>query len=139
MADYVITKADVVKATVGNVAPLTRTVVAGGTITAGKAVTIKVADGLAYLADATDADLDTISGMALNDGTAGQPVDFIEGGHVTVSAVGTAGDCVVMSQTAGGLASIADLVATNEVAVFGYFISTTQIKLAINNLGIEKG
>jgi len=139
MANYTITPADVVGVIVDNVKPVVRKLTAGGTIVAGQSVALDATDSKAYISDASNTDRDFITGTALNDATAGQPIDIISGGHLTVSAVGTAGDAVVMSQTAGALAPIGDLVSTDEVAVFGYFISTTVIKVAINNLGVAKG
>lgn len=135
MADYVITKADVVPTADAVIKRYT----AGGAITAGKTVAISTTDSKAYQADATDATIDEVKGIALNDATAGQPVDVQQAGNITVSAVGTAGDAVVMSQTAGGIAPHADLVATNEVSIVGYFTTASNIKLAINNLGIVRG
>jgi len=139
MANYTITPADVVKATVDGISPVIVKLIAGGTITAGEGIAKNEADSLAYINDASDTDIDFFTGLALNSATAGQPIDIITGGYVTVSAVGTAGDVVVMSQTAGKIAPHDDLVATDEVAIFGYFISTSVIKVAINNLGIAKG
>lgn len=139
MADYPITKADVVPTIVGNVKPIIKRLTAGGAITAGEGVALNATDGLAYINDASDADIDFITGIALNDATAGQPVDVQQGGYVTVSAVGAIGDVVVMSQTAGGLASHADLVATNDVAILGYFTTTSLIKIAISNLEVQRG
>ena len=139
MANYVITPADVVKATVDGINPIITKLTAGEAITAGNAVALNATDSLAYQSDPALPATAFITGLALNAGTANQPVDVITGGYVTVSAVGTAGDVVVMSQTAGAVAPHADLVATDEVAIFGYFISTSVIKVAINNLGIVKG
>ena len=137
MADYAIAKANVKTTVVDGKTPLITRLVCAEAIFAGQMVTVIA--NQAYLLDLVEPAYNSVAGMALNDAGAGQPVDIIIDGYVNVGAVGVAGDVAVASVTNGGLSSWADLVATNEVSVFGFFESDSIIKVSINNLGIAKG
>lgn len=138
MANYGIVPANVRVQTVDGKKPLIARVTSGGDIVAGNSVALNT-DGLAYPANGSNADIANIIGLALNDGTIEQPIDVIQDGYVDLGAVAIAGDVAVLGQTAGALAPYEDLVATNEVSIAGYFVSTSLLQVSINNLGIQKG
>jgi len=75
MANYVITKANVIPTTVGNVKPQISRVTAGGAITAGTGVAIDATDGFISAVGASDIDRDAFVGIDLNDRPAGERAD----------------------------------------------------------------
>ena len=139
MADYILSPADIKPVTTDNVKPLIQRLTAGEAIVAGKSVAVHTVTGNAVLFDAVDGTKNTAVGIAVNDAVLGQPLSVQQAGYVTVSAVGVAGDVVVGSQTAGGLAPVEDLVAGDEVVIVGYFTDSSTILVDIINLGIQKG
>lgn len=139
MADYTLAPGDTKPIQLGNVKPLLQRFTAGEGILAGKIIAISTATGTAFLADATNAEIDEVVGIAVNDAQQGQPIDLVQAGYVGVSTVGTVGDVAVLSQTAGGLAPVADLITTNLVGIVGYFTNTGTLLIDINNLGVQKG
>lgn len=135
MADLTITAANVVK---GSGAIVDTSRVAGETITAGQAVYLKSSDSKWYKAqsDGTSAEAEA-SGVALNGASAGQPVAVQTAGTITIGATVAVGAVYVVSNTAGGIAPLADLSSTNYLTVFGYGATTLTILMDINATGIQ--
>lgn len=104
---------------------------AGGTITAGKAV-YKAADGTIIATDPTSATVAARKaiGIALNGGAAGQPIDYMKlGGEITIGATMTAGVVYYLSgAAAGGICPLADVGVTEYLCPIGIAMSTTNLK-----------
>lgn len=129
MADYSVTAASVVKTANTAIAEG----IAGGTITAGMAVYIDTSDSSKL--KACDADVSASSaaaGIALHGASSGQPLKYATSGNLTFNAAFAAGDCVVCSTTAGGIAPYADLASGDFVTILGIATSTTNLKIQIN-------
>ena len=112
--------------------------VAGATIAAGDVLYIDTANSnILKLAQNDGTALEaTIAGVALCDAVATQPVVYLKsGGTLTLNAVATAGETYIASNTAGGIAPVADI-STNIVSYLGYGSATTTIKLNIVNTGV---
>jgi flagella basal body P-ring formation protein FlgA len=131
MAALTITATSVVK-----VSGDTAAGVAATTITAGQNVSIK-SDLTLTPTDNNDADplVRKIAGVALNGGAAGQPIQYLKSGVITIGATVTPGTVYVAGATAGAIAPAADLASGNEVSILGVGKSATQIALGINNSG----
>lgn len=130
MADLSITAANVDPGS--NVNPDT-SYTAGATITAGQAVYIDSSDSdLAKLAqsDGTEAEAE-VKGIALNGASANQPVSIAKSGDVDMGATLTVGETYVLSQTAGGVAPIADLVSGDYVTHIGIATAADTLHLRI--------
>jgi len=104
---------------------------AGGTITAGKAV-YKASDGSIVAADSSSATLAARQpvGIALNGASAGQPVEYMKlGGEITIGAAMTAGVTYYLSgAVAGNLCPLADVGASEYLCIIGIAKSTTLLK-----------
>jgi len=99
--------------------------VAGETIVAGDAVYVKAADGKAWKmqADGTseESGVGVDFGIALNGGSAGQPILFQVDGSVTLGGSTTAKTTSYMvSAAAGKICPQADLISTNKITYLGY-------------------
>lgn len=134
IADLVITVANIIP--VSGYTPYDGT--AGATITAGQvcyydesAQTIKLADnnGTAALAVA--------KGIALHAALASQPIRLIIGGSLGVGAILTAGVFYYLSDTAGGICPVADLLAGERVSLIGYGSTTSNLVLSIVNTTVQ--
>lgn len=120
MADLTITAANV---QLGTGTTLLGT--AGETITAGQVLYLKASDGRLWLAqaDGTTAEADAV-GIALNGGSAGQPIHYVNDGGLTIGATTVKTSAYMLSATAGGICPQADLVSTNKIVYIGYATST---------------
>ena len=94
-------------------------------------------DGRYVGAQADNAATATIVGISLVTSRGAQPVDYAASGNIDFDlAVLTVGTVYVLSATGvGGIAPWADLVSTNLVTVLGVAITTTRMRLKINNSG----
>jgi hypothetical protein len=111
--------------------------VAGEAVARGKPVYTKAADGLAYLASCeTTSALATVTGIALNDGAANQPVRIMTSGNVAYGSVFTVGMIYVLSAS-GAIAPHSDLASSDYVSVLGVATTATNLRLAIINSGVE--
>jgi hypothetical protein len=132
MADLSITPSNVA----AQPGATTRAVAYGEAITPGIVVYEDSADGEAKAADCTSADTDAVAGIALNGGGDGQPGKIVTDGDVSLGAVLTVGTIYVLSES-GAIAPAADLVADDYVSVLGVAVSTSLLRLAINNSGVQ--
>lgn len=134
MADLSITAASVVA---GDNAQTERGT-AGETITAGQAVYKSAADNKFYKADNNSATAAVRQplGIALNGGSAGQPVVVQKSGDVTIGATLTAGTAYYLSDTAGGICPLADVGSGEYVALIGLAKSTTVLAIDIQYPGV---
>lgn len=134
MADITITAANVVP----DSGYQRKYVVSGATITAGKSCYIAVADGRAYLADNNDTAAKAVfEGIALNAASAGQPVELMNGGNITIGGTVVVGEIYVVSPTAGGIAPEGDLISDAYVSLIGIGISATKISMVRKNSGVQ--
>lgn len=136
MADLSITAANVAASTN---AVLNKAYNFGATVTAGKALILDSSDSELKLADASDAALDTVFGIALNGGADGQPGVVQTGGDINLGATLSVGKVYVLSGTAGGIMPIDDAVASGTLycSVIGVAISTSILRMGIINSGVE--
>ncbi len=134
MVDYVVTSSAVQPTGSLNI---TRAI-AGSAISAGQP--LKISGGTVTLCQANSlANLGEVVGIALNSASIGQPVTYVGGGTIEMGAIFSVGDVVVVSAAAaGGIAPVADLVATNGVAILGVATSTSLLKLDFINSGVVK-
>ena len=112
---------------------------AGEAIAAGQPVAL--VGGSLMLADAdggasATADLRKPVGVALNNAASGQPVAYASD-VVTLGAVLTAGTEYWLSATAGGIAPRADVTTGMTPVLLGVATSTSKLKLALINAGVE--
>lgn len=132
MVDIVIAPASVIPQTSN---AITTTALAGAAISAGQVVYLEAATGILQLADcnAVTAEARIPVGIALNTAATGQPVTFIKGGDLVMSAILTKGARYYLSATAGGIAPEADMTGGGkDVVLIGIARSTTV--LAVFNI-----
>ena len=134
MADLTITAANVLQ-TDGNFTDGT----AGATITAGQTVYLDATTNRWKLAqaDGTSAEA-SLRGVALHGASNGQPLRVLTSGRYNPGATVAVGTVYVVSATAGGIAPIADLVATNYVSILGVGTTTSEITVSLCNSGVQK-
>lgn len=138
MANVSITAGNVVKST-GSVI---ETGIAGEAITAGQTVYKKAADSQYYLADVDaeavgdSAEIDNVYGIALNGGSADQPLTVQKSGTITIGGTVVVGTVYVVSATAGGIAPWADLVSTDYVSIVGVATTAGTIAMSLNIAGV---
>lgn len=131
MADLVITASNV-----DRVSGSQRSAEAGVAITAGDCVYIDTA-GLVQLAQKDVSVVEAAaSGIALNDAGIGQPCTYQISGVVDLGAVLTAGEVYVVGAAAGGIAPVADVIATDFATIVGIAISSSNLKMAIVPSGV---
>lgn len=134
MADLTITAANVVP---GSDATLYKDGVAGETITAGMSVYIKATDGKVYKAKCSGLITEAAAkGIALNGGTAGQPIVVQTNGTLNIGATVAAGVWYFVSPNYGGICPAGDVVSTEYSTTLCYGISTTQVKMQVFATGI---
>lgn len=138
MADLTITASEVA----GSGQGLFRTGTAFEAISAGKAVYLDAANGgKVRLADADALNSSRVVGIALNNASAGQPVEYlVNGGTITVTtSTFASGVPYYVSTTAGGLAPYADLGSGDFVTLVGIGTGTTSMRilLAISGVAIS--
>lgn len=113
---------------------VTRTDIAGATITAGQPVYQAAADSLISPADANAAvGLSVCVGIALNGATAGQPITYQSAGSLTTGHTMTVGEIYVLSATAGGIDAVGSLVTSSYTTILYVATSTTVAKMCLFN------
>lgn len=127
MADVSVTAASV-KVTSSTIV---KHVFAGAAITAGQVVYRKTSDGEYYLADASAAATGVPAGIALHTSADGQPLAIATHGNLTFGAYFTAGELYVLSATAGKIAPVGDLTASEFNIVIGSATTTTNLQIDI--------
>lgn len=133
IADLSITAANVLPGAGAQISAFT----AGANITAGQVVYYDSAAGTVKLADADASATAGAFGIALNGASAGQPVDVITGGYLTINAVGAKGVTYYASTTAGGLCPFADLTTGDFATVVAVGVSTTSLFVHPFATGVE--
>lgn len=126
--------------TAANVAAVNGTVehgTAGEAVTAGQALYKKASDNKMYKADnnVTVAEAQVV-GVALHSTSTAQPISYQVDGLFNPGATVVVGTTYVLSANAGGIAPVADLVATNRLTYIGYGETVTGIRLMIKATGI---
>lgn len=143
MADLTVTAANVAAST--QAAKFNGT--AGASITAGQALYIDTADldsygrGKLKLADANGSTAaKTVAGIALHAAASGQPVEYAVADPDFSHGIAAlaAGDIVILSGTAGGLAPASDLASTMRANVVLVGTSSTKGVLRITTAGADK-
>lgn len=113
---------------------------AGATITAGQCVYFDSSDSKYKLADcdsATAAVRDVV-GIALNGASAGQPIDVIRDGDLTLGSVLTGGIPYFLSPNAGGICPIADIEVGDYYTLIGIAKSATVLSVKIHASGFPR-
>lgn len=135
MADLSITAASVVPSTAA--VKVTRNVAAGVTITAGQLVyldsnTLKLTDNDASAAAAV------VAGIAVNGGSAGQPVTYVTSDpKLAIGATVAVGAVYTSSGTAGGIAPIGDKATGDFITVVAVGVSTTQVNFSLMPASVD--
>lgn len=134
MADLTITAANVVAG--GNARKVQRT--AGAEITAGQPVYVDPTTKRVSPADCDHATAAVRSplGIALNGGAAGQPIEVLKSGNITIGATVTTGVAYYLSGNAGGICPVADLGTGDYPTLLGFAISSTVIRVGIVESGV---
>ena len=137
MADLSITAGSVVAA---DGAVSKQEYVAGATITAGQLVYVDTAaSNVLKLAQADGTALEaTIKGVALCGASTGQPCVVAVSGDYTVGATVAVGTVYIASTAAGAICPVADLASSSYCSILGVATTTSVIRIAINNSGVEK-
>lgn len=132
MADVVITAASVVMGSNADV----RHGVANEAVTAGQTVYLDPADSKLKLSDNNAAGKKTVSGFALNNAAANQPLAYQRGGDLTIGGTLVPGTTYYLSDTAGGIMPEADLDAGMDSVVVGVAKSDTVLAIGIKATGV---
>jgi hypothetical protein len=129
MADITITAASVVAGT-GSVR---KAGIAGETITAGQAIYLSSTTQKWMLADNNSAEAEprTAIGIALNGAALNQPTVALTSGDVTIGATLTAGAAYYLSDTAGGICPLADVLSGEYVCLIGLAKTTAILDVDI--------
>lgn len=134
MADLTVTAANVV-----NNGGTTANDIAGETITAGQPLYKKTStDSRLYKAE-NDVNTESagVVGISLHAALVGQPIAYAVSGPINIGATTVKG-IYALSAAAGGIAPVADLVATNRIVYLGYATSTAgAFVVAIQNTGVQ--
>ena len=127
MADITVTATAVIGA------GKTREGTAGATIAAGEWVYDDTATGTLKLADndSATAAVRVPVGIALNGGAAGQPIEYLYDGLLTMNAALTAGVPAFLSSTPGKMCPFADLGSGDYPTLLGYGITATTFNVNI--------
>lgn len=136
MADISITSSAVVPSTTANIARGT----AGATITAGQALYADASDSnkLKPAAHSSAASA-AVVGVAVNSASAGQPVEYITSGDVTVNSALTAATVYVLGNSAGAISAADDLHSSSGSrygTIVGISTSATVLRVGINASGV---
>lgn len=105
---------------------------AGTTVTAGQVVYLAASNKwlLAQCAGtASEAGTDTIVGIALHPSADGQPLAVQTDGVIKIGGTVAVGQIYVISATAGGIDTHANLVSTNRLYILGVGLTTSTIGL----------
>lgn len=115
---------------------ITKRGICGEAISAGQSV-FEAADGDIELCENDQTVVEAASrGISLNDGAAGQPIEYQTDGEITFNAVLAAGAVYIVGAAPGGIAPEADAVSGEFVTVLGVGLSTTSMKLGILQSGV---
>jgi hypothetical protein len=126
MADLSITAANVVPATDATIENGT----SGGTITAGMPVYIDDADDGKIKPTDADALASAVAiGLAVNGASAGQPVDYVTAGDVTIGATVVLGIPYYVTPNAGGLGVWAEVLPADYATIVCMAVSTTVVNV----------
>lgn len=111
---------------------------AGAAITAGQVVYLESSSGTYKLADCDSATAEVRSpaGIALNGAGAGQPVQVLKSGPITLGSVLTAGVTYYLSPTAGGICPVADVQSADYPVILGIAKSGTVLDVKIHEAGV---
>ena len=105
---------------------------AGEDIDVGEVVALHASNGKLMLAVNSDATLSKALGIALNNASDGQRLNYLVRGLLnTTSALGTNGEVYCLSGNSGKIAPEADVVSGDYMVVLGTQRSTTQWDIAI--------
>lgn len=106
---------------------------AGETIAAGKALYLSSTTGKWMLADSNSATVEArkATAISLNGASLNQPVSVMKSGDVTIGATLVAGTAYYLSDTPGGICTIADVGTGEYVCLLGLAKSTTLLSVAI--------
>ena len=136
MADISITAANVGLTDDSGVAY--RRVQYGETVTQGKSLYLKAADGKYWLADADALATAACVGIAITPGAADEYGIMVEEGPLDLGATLTVGATYVVSTTAGGIAPIADLGSGDFTTILGVAVTSGKLDLKIYQSGVAK-
>ena len=104
-------------------------------LTAGKVV-YKDTNGAYALSDSNVLAAAQVGGITLCGADAGQPVNVLASGQLTVQGGLTAGTFYYLSATAGGICPAADLASGHRVIQVGHAISATVLLVNVIDTGI---
>lgn len=107
--------------------------IAGATIAAGEVVYLEAATGTLKLADndSATAEIRVPLGFALNGGTAGQPIEVLKDGLLTMNTALTVGVPVFLSSTPGKICPFADQATGDYPVLMGYAVTTSTLNVNI--------
>ncbi len=135
MAAYTFTAANVLAST-----PAQLGAIAGEAIVAGDLIYIKAADSKAWKAqcDGTAAEA-AVAGIALNGAAAGQPMQYVATGTITVqpACFANAGIPLVLDGTTGKCCPVGDLTTDDYVTHIGVSSDTDEFVLHIYAFGFK--
>ena len=134
MAALVLTESDVLPN--ADTANITRTVLAGATITAGQPV-YKDSALKYHPARSGTAEASSVEGISLNGAALNQPFEIIVGGVIDFNAVVSVGEPYYSGTGAGSIVPDADLGTGDYVTFLGIGKTTTQLLLHIRPTGIS--
>jgi hypothetical protein len=109
--------------------------IAGATLAAGKVV-YRDSGSLLQLSDNNVVAAAKVDGITVCGGDAGQAVNLIKSGDLTLQGGLTAGTFYYLSGNAGGICPVADLASGSKVILIGYAISATVLRLHFVDTGI---
>jgi hypothetical protein len=135
MTDLVVTAANVLE---GNQARK-QTAIAGASIAQGQSIYIDTSGQLQLALKGVDAASAAAVGIALNAGEAGQPIVYQSGGEVDVGATLVVGETYVVGAAAGGIAPVADVIATEFATILGIASAVGVLKIAVAQSGVAHG
>lgn len=138
MADISVTAANVLKGSNAT----TESGTAGATVTAGQSVYKDTGDSNKWkLADSDSTALTAGSGglgIALHAAAANQPLLVQLTGDINMGATLAVGETYVVSNTAGGVAPIADMGTGDYISILGVASTASNLVLAKNVTGVQK-
>lgn len=132
MADITVTVASVVKGSGASVADG----IAAVTITAGVAIYKDTALGTMKLCIDDTAAEALCAGVSLHATLAGQPIQWVTKGQVTLGSVLAQGETYIVSRNAGKIAPVADAVASAFTTIIGIAISASVLDVNIQASGV---
>lgn len=112
--------------------------IAGEAISAGQPIYINSTTNRVMLADTNSATAEAriSKGIALNGGSAEQPVAFIKEGDLTVGAVLTKGVAYYLGGAPGAIVPVADLTTGDYTCILGIAKSTSVLGVKIQSAGV---